>query len=131
MESMHLDGGRINQPYQQVRALCALMAHEDRQAILIELASGPIDVGTLSERLGRSISWVSGALKRLSEHDLVRCTKAARRRLYELGANAQVSRQGVKTMIQLSARSGQGGLTILKPPHKAGRRSTATRKKHF
>jgi DNA-binding transcriptional ArsR family regulator len=107
---------------QEVRSLCAVMAHDLRRALLLELAEGPADVGTLAQRTGESLPWVSGSLKRLLQHDLVQCRPSARRRLYSLGKHVSIKRTKRWTILNVQGSLG-GGITLQlsnnrsRPPH--------------
>lgn len=67
-----------------VNLLCGAVSHELRRDILWTLAAGPMDVSSLSERHGRSITHMSNCLRLLRNAGLVQVERDSTRRVYSL-----------------------------------------------
>lgn len=78
-----------------------ILAGRVRREILISLAGGKRDVTTLAKNQRRNIAAVSGNLRVLREHHLVRSERDAKRRIYQLmpGIRARWRGSSVKLSI--------------------------------
>jgi len=83
--------GGPNEGWMTVADLSRVFATEGRVSILRLLAECPLDVTTLADRLGHSISFVSKHLSALRDLDLVWHVREGKRHIFELSDRVSVS----------------------------------------
>ena len=116
------------QPWNELRNLCALMANDLRQAILVQLTGGPLDVSTLAMKLGVSVTWVSHNLKRLLDEDVVHVEAEGQRRIYGLSPTVRADCHKGSIVLELTTSAG-ASLVIRLPKHWRPRASKRKRQR--
>ncbi len=86
--------------------LLALLASEVRRSILIRLATGAKDCGTVAFELNMSGSAVRYHVRRLRKSGLVSVRRKGRRHLYRLGRHATIILGRKKAILNVSAPDG-------------------------